>query len=287
MNGVLADIGYADALLARRTEAGLQLIDGHLRASLDPAQMVPVLVLDLDEIEAGKLLLTLDPLAGMAQPDSDALMALLQEARFEDSAVNAMLEALANGERFPMPDFANVAQPSQETIDQVEANDYNPNIVAKNELRLLYHSIKADGYTQPVVTVYDAERDKYVIVDGFHRYLVMVYHADIREPRGGLLPIVVIDKPINDRMASTIRHNRARGKHNIAGMAGIVFKMLEGGWDDAAICSELGMEADELIRLQYVTGFAKLFENVEYRQSWETRRMIKLRRDYVNPAEAR
>ena len=172
-------------------------------------------------------------------------------------------------------------------IDQVEANDYNPNIVAQNELRLLYHSIKADGYTQPVVTVYDAERQRYVIVDGFHRYLVMKYHADIREPRGGLLPVVVIDKPLNDRMASTIRHNRARGKHNITGMANIVFKMLDGGMDDAAICAELGMEADELIRLKYVTGFAKLFENVEYSKAWETRRMIKLRRDYVDGSPAR
>ena len=167
-------------------------------------------------------------------------------------------------------------------IAQVEANDYNPNIVAQNELRLLYHSIRADGYTQPIVTVYDQVRDKYIIVDGFHRYLVMKYHADIREPRGGLLPIVVIDKPLNDRMASTIRHNRARGKHNINGMAGVVFKMLDGGMTDESICTELGMEADELIRLKYVTGFAKLFENVEYSKAWETRRMIKLRRDYVD-----
>lgn len=103
MKGALAEIGYADALLARRTDAGLMLIDGHLRASLDPAQMVPVLVLDLDEGEAAKLLLTLDPLAAMAQPDQDALMALLQEAHFEDGGINAMLEALANGEVEPLP----------------------------------------------------------------------------------------------------------------------------------------------------------------------------------------
>jgi ParB-like chromosome segregation protein Spo0J len=171
-------------------------------------------------------------------------------------------------------------------LEKVEANDYNPNIVARNELRLLYVSIKSDGYTQPVVTVYDAERDRYVIVDGFHRYLVMKYHDDIREPRGGLLPVVVIDKPINDRMASTIRHNRARGKHNISGMADIVFRMLDNGWTDEAVCAELGMEADELIRLKYVTGFAKLFENVEYRKAWETRRQIQLRRDYVAKEKA-
>lgn len=166
-------------------------------------------------------------------------------------------------------------------IEKVEANDYNPNIVAKNELRLLYLSIKQDGYTQPVVTVYDHERDRYVIVDGFHRYLVMKYHDDISGPRNGLLPVVVIDKPINDRMASTIRHNRARGHHNVNGMANIVFSMLNNGWSDEAICAELGMEADELVRLKYVTGFAKLFENVEYRHAWETRRQILLKRDYL------
>lgn len=165
-------------------------------------------------------------------------------------------------------------------IEKVEANDYNPNIVAQQELRLLYVSIKQDGYTQPVVTMYDADRDRYVIVDGFHRYLVMKRHEDIREPRGGLLPVVVIDQPINNRMASTIRHNRARGKHNIGGMADVVFRMLDHGWNDEAICSELGMEADELLRLKYITGFAKLFEDVKYRKAWETRRMVKIRRDY-------
>jgi ParB-like chromosome segregation protein Spo0J len=166
-------------------------------------------------------------------------------------------------------------------IDKVVANDYNPNIVAPNELRLLYRSIQADGYTQPVVTIYDPTRDVYVLVDGFHRYLVMQYHKDIRDERDGLLPVVVIDKDMNERMASTIRHNRARGKHHIAGMAHVVFSMLENGMEDEAICAELGLEADELLRLKYVTGFAKLFENVEYKKAWETRKQIKLRRDYV------
>ena len=120
LRGVLAEIGYADALLARRTPEGLCLIDGHLRASLDPAQSVPVLVLDLDEAEAGKLLLTLDPLAAMAQADSDALVKLLDEARFEDKAVNDMLEALANLEHKPMPDWSDMGTANQDTIDQRE-----------------------------------------------------------------------------------------------------------------------------------------------------------------------
>lgn len=163
-------------------------------------------------------------------------------------------------------------------IERVHANDYNPNSVARNEMRLLYTSIKHDGYTQPVVTVYDEENDRYVIVDGFHRYTTMRLNADIRESTGGLLPIVVIDKEINDRMASTVRHNRARGKHSVSGMASMVFSMLENGWADEAICNELGLEADELIRLKHVTGFSKLFENVEYKRAWETKNMIQLRK---------
>lgn len=165
-------------------------------------------------------------------------------------------------------------------IEKVYANDYNPNSVAKNEMRLLYTSIKHDGYTQPVVTVYDKENDRYVIVDGFHRYSTMKMNQDILDTTGGLLPIVVINKSINDRMASTVRHNRARGKHSTTGMANMIFQMLENGWKDDAICSELGLEMDELIRLKHVTGFSKLFENIEYRKSWETKKQILLRKEY-------
>jgi len=170
-------------------------------------------------------------------------------------------------------------------MDKVEANDYNPNMVAKNELYLLYHSILQDGYTQPIVTVYDAERDRYVIVDGFHRYMVMKTNKDIRDPRDGLLPVVVLDKGMNDRMASTIRHNRARGKHNVTGMSNLVFSMLDNGWSDESVCRELGMEPDELLRLKHVTGFSKLFKDVEYRRAWESRKQIQIRRDYKDNSE--
>jgi len=165
-------------------------------------------------------------------------------------------------------------------IEKVHANDYNPNSVAKNEMRLLYVSILHDGYTQPVVTVYDDQQDQYVIVDGFHRYTTMKLNKDIAERNNGLLPVVVIDKSINDRMASTVRHNRARGKHSVSGMANMVFQMLENGWADEAICAELGVEPDELVRLKHVTGFSKLFENVEYKKAWETKRQIELRKQY-------
>lgn len=165
-------------------------------------------------------------------------------------------------------------------IEKIQANDYNPNSVAKNEMRLLYTSIKHDGYTQPVVTVYDAAIDKYVIVDGFHRYTVMRLNKDIYDLNGGELPCVVIKKDINDRMASTVRHNRARGKHSITGMANMVFSMLDNGWTDAAICSEIGVEPEELLRLKHVTGFSKLFENVEYRKAWETKQQITIKKLY-------
>jgi ParB-like chromosome segregation protein Spo0J len=165
-------------------------------------------------------------------------------------------------------------------IEKVSPNDYNPNSVARVEMRLLYTSIKHDGYTQPIVTVYDPEKDQYIIVDGFHRYYVAKTFPEILERNGGLLPVVVIDKPANDRMASTIRHNRARGKHSIAGMSSIVFKMLENGWADADICNELGMEAEELLRLKHMTGFAKLFQGTEYRKAWISKNQIIERKKY-------
>ena len=165
-------------------------------------------------------------------------------------------------------------------MEKVKANDYNPNSVATNEMRLLYISILHDGYTQPIVTVYDKDSDSYIIVDGFHRYTIMRTHEDIRLRTGSLLPVVVIDKPINDRMASTVRHNRARGKHSVSGMGNMVFSMLENGWLEEAICKELGLEADELIRLKHVTGFSKLFESVEYRKAWEVKRQLEIRKQY-------
>jgi hypothetical protein len=172
-------------------------------------------------------------------------------------------------------------------IEQVQANDYNPNSVAKNEMRLLYVSISHDGYTQPVVTIWDDELQKYVIVDGFHRYTTMRMNKDLQEINGGYLPIVVIDKDINDRMAATVRHNRARGKHSVAGMGQIVFKMLQNGATDEQICAEVGLEPEELVRLKYVTGFAKLFNDVEYNQAYETDRQLKIKQDWrkANPDE--
>jgi ParB-like chromosome segregation protein Spo0J len=163
-------------------------------------------------------------------------------------------------------------------IDMVQPNDYNPNSVAKVELGLLYTSILHDGYTQPVVTIWDETVQKYVIIDGFHRYFTCRNNQDIRDRNCGMLPIVVLDKPINDRMASTVRHNRARGKHSVDGMSNMVFQMLENGWSEAEICAELGMEAEEVLRLKHITGFSKLFENMQYKKAWETKTQLKLRK---------
>lgn len=173
-------------------------------------------------------------------------------------------------------------------IEKVQANDYNPNAVATHEMRLLHTSVKADTYTMPVVTIYDKAIDKYVIVDGFHRYSTMRRNKDIYEINDGYLPCVVLEKDINERMASTVRHNRARGKHSVAGMSSIVFNMLQNGIPDEQICNELGLEVEELVKLKYITGFAKLFDKTEYSRAWETDSQIKIKAEYKkeHPDEA-
>ncbi len=154
-------------------------------------------------------------------------------------------------------------------IEKVTANDYNPNSVAPPEMELLETSIWEDGYTQPVVTVYDKERDVYVVVDGFHRYLTLRNSERINEREGGMLPVVVLEKEMSDRMASTIRHNRARGSHNIELMSNIVAELVEMGKGDRWICQHIGMSQDELLRLKQITGLSSLFKNTDFSESWE------------------
>lgn len=154
-------------------------------------------------------------------------------------------------------------------IEKIQANSYNPNAVAPPEFKLLYQSIKCDGYTQPVVCYYDKEKDTYEIVDGYHRYLIMTKHKDIYERENGCLPVVVIDKDISNRMASTIRHNRARGTHSIDLMVNIVKELTEAGMSDAWILKNIGMDADELLRLKQISGIADLFRDKDFSNSWE------------------
>ena len=145
-------------------------------------------------------------------------------------------------------------------IEKIHANSYNPNSVAPPEMELLYKSIKEDGYTMPIVCYYIADNDTYEIVDGFHRYTTMLRHKDIYEREGGMMPVVVIEKDISNRMASTIRHNRARGSHSIELMSNIVSELTKSGMSDAWILKNIGMDADELLRLKQLSGLAELFK---------------------------
>ena len=154
-------------------------------------------------------------------------------------------------------------------VEKIQANSYNPNSVASPEMKLLYESILNDGYTMPIVCYYLSEIDKYEIVDGFHRYTIINKHKNIYEREGGKLPVVVIDKDISNRMASTIRHNRARGSHSVDLMSNIVAELMEMGKSDKWIAKHLGMDADELLRLKQITGLASLFKDKEFGKSWE------------------
>ena len=152
-------------------------------------------------------------------------------------------------------------------IEKIHANSYNPNSVAPPEMELLYKSIKEDGYTMPIVCYYIADNDTYEIVDGFHRYTTMLRHRDIYEREGGMMPVVVIEKDISNRMASTIRHNRARGSHSIELMSNIVSELTKSGMSDAWILKNIGMDADELLRLKQLSGLAELFKNKPYTEA--------------------
>lgn len=146
----------------------------------------------------------------------------------------------------------------------VQANDYNPNSVAKPEMELLRRSIEADGYTQPIVTWF--HDGIYEVVDGFHRHLVG------KEMGLTHLPVVVVNADSsdrNDRIASTIRHNRARGKHKISSMSDIVVELSRRNWSDEKIAKELGMDADEVLRLKQISGLADLFDKEDFSEAWE------------------
>ena len=153
-------------------------------------------------------------------------------------------------------------------VEKIIPNTYNPNAVAPPEMRLLYDSIKNDGYTMPIVCYYDKAAGRYIIVDGFHRYRIILEHSDIYQREKGLLPVSVIEKPLEQRMASTIRHNRARGSHDVDLMGNIVKELHELGRSDAWISRHLGMERDEILRLKQITGLASLFKDLKFGQAW-------------------
>jgi ParB-like chromosome segregation protein Spo0J len=148
--------------------------------------------------------------------------------------------------------------------DKVISNEYNPNKVASPEMKLLIQSIEEDGVTMPCVVYYDKENDIYIVIDGFHRYTVLKDHF-----KSDVIPCSIIDKDLSNRMASTIRHNRARGTHQIKDMSKIVLELVKDNWDDERISKHLGMELDEIIRLKQITGLKEAFSNHVFSKSWE------------------
>lgn len=219
---------------------------------------------------------TLDKIAEAVDDESDEeiteeLLVDAVEQFFDDtddldeqvSALNALRDQLHESSPFNEP-VENIKWVDQ---DDLEGNEYNPNEVANPEMELLHKSIKEDGYTQPIVT-YEVADGEYEVVDGEHRSIIGKEYDDIRERLNDHVPVTVIDKPKEKRMGSTIRHNRARGTHQIRDMSDIVVELFDQGWDDDRIMEELGMERDEVLRLKQVSGLKKAFSDHEFSRSW-------------------
>ncbi len=194
------------------------------------------------------------------------------QSEFEDLDLDQKIEWL-NCLKIEM---AKLSPQSSEPVDAViwvrsediVGNEYNPNKVAPPEMRLLHLSVKADGFTQPIVAFWDNDLERYIIVDGFHRARVGKEYDDIGSRVHGYLPITVIDKSLNERMASTVRHNRARGTHEIRGMGEIVAELHLKGWSNVRIARELGMEKDEVLKLKQFMGLGDLFRHRDFSKAW-------------------
>ncbi len=179
-------------------------------------------------------------------------------------ALNRIRKAL--NEMSPFSDPVDLVQwiPAENVL----ANDYNPNKVAPAEMELLYTSIRLDGFTQPIVAYYLGD-GQYEITDGFHRNLISRKHKEIEEKMHGYLPLSVIYKPLDERIGSTIRHNRARGTHQIRSISEIVVTLTKIGWSEEKISRNLGMELDEIIRLKQISGLKEAFQNHTFSKSWK------------------
>jgi len=222
----------------------------------------------LFEDQAGEMVGASDfvlPVLDALQPILDEVAKLPIEFRVE--AINAM--RLAIHQQSPFKDEP-VDLVTWVKNENVKGNSYNPNSVPPIEFQLLKTSISHDGFTQPIVAF--PEDNQITVVDGFHRHRVGKEDAEIRERIMGYLPIVKIkasQSDINNRMASTVRHNRARGKHSVEAMSDMVVELKRRFWSDEKIAKELGMEADEVLRLQQITGLAGLFSDREFSEAWE------------------
>jgi ParB-like chromosome segregation protein Spo0J len=210
------------------------------------------------------------PIAEQIVSDCSALFASLDELDMQSriETINRLREALREYSPFKAEPVDCVSWVKAETVT---ANDYNPNSVAPPEMQLLAHSITEDGYTQPIVSWLRADNVREV-VDGFHRHRVGREVPAVRERVHGYLPVVTINgerQDKGDRMAATIRHNRARGEHRVESMADIVVELKRRFWSDAKIATELGMEPDEVLRLTQVTGLAGLFADRSFSEAWQ------------------
>lgn len=206
-----------------------------------------------------------------------------------DKATELALEAIAFVEHLNLPDRVAVLNKLREElhrmspfasepvdfvkwvpVERIHANDYNPNTVAPPEMELLRLSIIADGYTQPIVANEEGERLE--VVDGFHRNRVGRECKDVTERVRGYLPVVQIRSTqgdISNRMASTVRHNRARGKHRVEAMSDIVLDLKRRNWSDEKVARELGMDQDEVLRLTQISGLAEMFADKDFSEAWE------------------
>lgn len=212
-----------------------------------------------------------------SQPDlierAEALFAEIDAMPLDDkvATINALRLALHRRSPFAAEPVDCVLWAKAATVG---GNDYNPNTVAPPEMRLLERSIRADGYTQPIVTFPERREDgrEHTVIDGFHRSRIGKECREVRERLYGYLPITALKghrHGLKDRMAATIRHNRARGVHGVLPMTDIVADLIRAGWTDAEVAKELGMDADEVLRFKQVSGLPELFKNHEYSKSWE------------------
>ncbi|MFP5974688.1 IbrB-like domain-containing protein [Enterobacter mori] len=193
------------------------------------------------------------------------LQSLPEDQRIE--AINAFRQAIHEHSPFREQPVDCVLWIKQ---DEITANDYNPNNVAPPEKRLLCKSLEMDGFTQPIV-VTESDAQHYEIVDGFHRHEMGSNRAILKRQLKGYLPVTCLRKARQkkgDRMAATIRHNRARGRHQIHAMSDIVRELVQLGWDDAKIGQELGMDSDEVLRLKQINGLLELFTDRRYSEAW-------------------
>lgn len=170
-------------------------------------------------------------------------------------------------------DFLGIEHPTLNVqlvpLDHVEGNDYNPNKVAPPEMKLLELSIKKDGLTMPVVVATEKKDNNWIVVDGFHRTAVCKHVPGVKEKLRGYLPVTRLDKTLENRVASTVRHNMARGTHQVELSAKLIAFLKRNDWSNKRIGEELGMDPDEVLRLKQITGLAEAFQDKEFSKSWD------------------